>query len=175
MIKACWKEYRRRKIGEKAFWEQQGARIGQNFSCIGKINMGSEPYLIKIGDNVRFSSDCKIVTHDGAVHVLRNQITEWKDADLFGKVTIGNNVFIGMSSILLPGTEIGDNCIIAAGSIVKTRVPSNTVFGGVPARKICNLDEYKAKNKDKIVHTKFLDKVKKKEFIEKNILNKKDI
>lgn len=128
MIKALLKKYRRATIGEKAFWEKQGASIGKNFSCIGKLNMGSEPYLVKIGNNVRFSSDCKIVTHDGAIHVLRNQIKELEDADLFGKITIGNNVFIGMNSILLPGTEIGDNCIIAAGSIVKTKVPSNTIF-----------------------------------------------
>lgn len=170
MIKKWYKEYRREKMGERKYWEKQGAIIGQNFSCIGKINMSSEPYLIEIGDNVRFSSDCKIVTHDGAVHVLRNQMGEYKDADIFGKVKIGNNVFIGMDSILLPGTEIGDNCIIAAGSVVKTKVPANMVYGGIPAKKICTIDEYREKNKDRIVHTKSLDQNMKRKYIESNLI-----
>lgn len=56
--------------------------------------------------------------------------------------SIGDNVFIGMNSIILMGSNIEDNVIIGAGSVVSGRIEKNSVYAGNPARKICSLDEY---------------------------------
>jgi acetyltransferase-like isoleucine patch superfamily enzyme len=56
------------------------------------------------------------------------------------KVTIGNNVWIGSNAIILPGVSIGDNSIIAAGAVVTKDVPSNKVYGGVPAKQMRELN-----------------------------------
>lgn len=58
-----------------------------------------------------------------------------KDED----VVIGKNVWIGIQSILLKGVSVGDNSVIAAGSIVTTDIPANVLAGGVPARIIRRL------------------------------------
>jgi len=92
--------------------------VGVNFgsNCrFGSKSFGSEPYLIYIGDNFRTSSGVKFITHDGSVHVLRNLYKELRDIDLFKKIEIHNNVFIGLDCIILPGTKIGDNVIVGAG------------------------------------------------------------
>ena len=60
-------------------------------------------------------------------------------------ITVGENVFIGMRSIILPGTVIGDNVIIGAGSLVKGTIPSNTVWAGIPARQIQSIEEFSEK------------------------------
>ena len=54
-------------------------------------------------------------------------------------------MFIGMRSIILQGTNIGDNVIIGAGSVVSGKVESNSVYAGNPAKKICSLEEHKNK------------------------------
>ena len=63
-----------------------------------------------------------------------------------GKVTIGNNVFIGAESVVLPGVTIGNNVIIGANSTVTHDIPDDSVAVGSPARVICSLNEYLEKN-----------------------------
>lgn len=58
-------------------------------------------------------------------------------------IYIGNNVFIGVGSIILPGTRIGDNVVVAAGSVVTKDIENNLVVGGNPAKKIKTIDEFK--------------------------------
>lgn len=65
-----------------------------------------------------------------------------------GPVVIGNNVFIGMHSIILKGTTIGNNVIIGAGSVVNGKVESNSVYAGVPAKRIMSLEDYYRKKKE---------------------------
>ena len=63
-----------------------------------------------------------------------------------GEIKIGNNVFIGVNAIILPGVTIGDNSINAAGSVVTKSCKGNTIFAGNPARPIGDIDEsYKKK------------------------------
>jgi acetyltransferase-like isoleucine patch superfamily enzyme len=50
-------------------------------------------------------------------------------------VTIGTNVWVGAHCVILPGVEIGDNSVIAAGSVVNRSVPANEIWGGIPARR----------------------------------------
>jgi len=51
-------------------------------------------------------------------------------------VTIGKNVWIGAQCIILKGAQIGNNSVIAAGSIVNGPIPENVIAGGVPAKVI---------------------------------------
>lgn len=51
-------------------------------------------------------------------------------------ITIGINVWIGGSSVILPGVKIGDNSVVAGGSVVTKDVPPNVVVGGNPAKVI---------------------------------------
>lgn len=74
--------------------------------------------------------------------------------DCFGKVKIGSNVYIGTNSLIMPGITVGDNVLIAAGSVVTHSVPSNVVIGGNPAHIICSFEDYYQKNQKYNVGTK---------------------
>ena len=67
-----------------------------------------------------------------------------------GRVTIGDNVYIGLNSTVLCNNKIGNNVIIGAGSIVTTDIPDNSVYAGNPAKYICSYDEYMNKNRELI-------------------------
>lgn len=140
-----------------------GVKIGNNFSSIGTVDFGSEPYLISMGDDVRLSKNIHFVTHDGGMHVIRQY--KGIPADLFGTIEIGNNVFVGMNTIILPDVKIGSNVIIGAGSIVTKDIPSNSVACGTPARVIETIDEYYSKNKDRIELTKNMTREEKKSYL----------
>ena len=64
--------------------------------------------------------------------------------DCFGRVSIGNNVFIGTDVIIMKGVTIGDNCVIGAGAVVTKNIPSGSVACGVPARVIGTVQDYYA-------------------------------
>ena len=113
-----------------------GVNMGDN-NFIASRFWSSEAYLISIGSNCGITSGVKMFTHGGA-RILRNEIP---DFDVFGKVKIGNYVYIGTNSLIMPGVEIGDNVLIAAGSVVTKSIPSNVVVGGNPARIICSLED----------------------------------
>ncbi|WP_057511024.1 acyltransferase [Staphylococcus simulans] len=121
-----------------------GVKIGEDCRLLGitKSAFGTEPYLITIGNHVTVTAGVKFITHDGGVWVLRN---EYPNIDVFGKINVGNNVFIGINSIILPNVNIGNNVVIAAGSIVTKSIPDNVVVGGNPAKKIKSYTEYKNK------------------------------
>jgi hypothetical protein len=60
----------------------------------------------------------------------------------FGRITIGNNVFIGARSTFLPGVKVGENCVIGTGSVVTKSIPPGFVVAGNPAKIICTTDDY---------------------------------
>jgi maltose O-acetyltransferase len=64
-----------------------------------------------------------------------------------GKVNIGNNVFIGAGTIVLPNVTIGDNSIIGAGSLVSKSIPQNMVAAGNPAKILSTVEEFWSKHK----------------------------
>jgi len=115
-----------------------GCKIGKN--CVLSTSLGSEPYLIEIGDNCSITSNVDLITHDGGNWVLKN-LRNFKGTK-YGKIVIGNNVYIGTNSVVLPNVCIGSNCVIGASSVVTHNVPSNTVYAGNPAKFICTIDEY---------------------------------
>jgi acetyltransferase-like isoleucine patch superfamily enzyme len=66
------------------------------------------------------------------VNVFRGEI----GGGIFGRIRIGNNVFVGTNCIILYGTTIGDNCIVGAGSVVRGHYPDNSVIVGNPAKVV---------------------------------------
>ena len=116
---------------------------------MGGCNYGSEPYLITLGNYVRISGFVQFVTHDGGSWVFRRE-GKYKDIVHFGRIKIGNNVFIGTHAIIMPDVVIGDNVVIGAGAVVTKKIPSNTVAVGVPAKPIMTIDEYAKKMMDKL-------------------------
>lgn len=126
------------------FMRKKGAQIGKNTRILDNVSFGSEPYLIKIGENVLISSDVRLVTHDGGISVLNN-MGLINNGELFGRIEIGNNCFIGLRSIILRGVKIGDNCIIGAGSVVTKDIPDNSIVAGVPARVISTVNKWNSK------------------------------
>lgn len=119
-----------------------GLKVGKNFSRQEKTLIDqSHCWLITIGDNVTLAPRVHILAHDASTK-------QWLGYTKIAKVKIGNNVFIGAGSIILPGVTIGDNTIIGAGSIVTHNIPENTVAAGNPARVICTLEDYVTKCKN---------------------------
>lgn len=117
------------------YFRKQGMKIG-NQCHFNTISFSTEPYLIEIGDHVAIAAGTDFITHDGAVWCFRDELV---NADVFGKIKIGNNVFIGNNCTILPKTIIGDNCIIGAGSIIRGKFPENVVILGNPARIIMEM------------------------------------
>lgn len=143
-------------------------KVGKNYQIFKNVDLGSEPFLIFMGDDVKITSGVKLITHDGGVFVLRNMKRENEDVDIFGRIIIKNNAFIGMNSIILPGVTIGNNVIVGAGSVVTKSIPDNSVAAGNPARIICGIDEYERKRNNNFMHTKNLDKKAKEKYLTNN-------
>ncbi len=118
-----------------------GVKMGKNNSVSSHF-WSSEPYLITIGNHCQITAGVHIQTHGGA-HILRDEFPEF---DVFGKVTIGDWVYLGNNAQVMPGVTIGNHVLVAAGSIVTKSVPANVVVGGNPAKIICSIEEYKQKN-----------------------------
>ena len=107
---------------------------------------GSEPWMIKIGDNVYITAGVQFVTHDGGTLILRKEVP---DLEWSAPITLGDDVYIGIRAIILPGVNIGNRCIVAAGSVVSRSIPDNCVVAGVPARIIKTTDQYLEQMKNK--------------------------
>lgn len=121
---------------EQKIWylRNLGMKIGKNCSLY-TLKFSTEPYLIMIGDHVSIAQGTTFITHDGGIWNFRD---EFIDADVFGKIVIGNNVSIGYNCTILPNVSIGNNCIVGAGSIVRGRFPANSVIAGNPAKIVYN-------------------------------------
>lgn len=131
-----------------------GVNIGED-NLMGKNHWSSEPYLITIGNHCQLTT-CKIFTHGGHIDPT---------FDAFGKVVIGDYVYIGAEALIMPGVTIGDHALIAAGSVVTKSVPSGIVVAGNPARPICTIEEFYARNKKYNVKTKGVPTVEKKRIL----------
>lgn len=152
-----------------SYWRGRGAIIGQNCEIYPTADLGSEPYLISLGNHVRVNSGVNLITHDGGVWVLRGLKEELNDIDRFGKIIVGDNVHIATNVIVMPGVRIGNNCIIGCGAVVTRSIPDNSIAVGVPARVIESVDEYLDKHMDDFEHTKFMSKKEKEAYLSKKL------
>lgn len=105
--------------------------VGKNFFANYNCTIIDVAKVI-IGDNCMFSPNVSIYTAGHPIHpTSRNSLYEYGIS-----VTIGDNVWIGGNSVILPGVKIGSNTIIAAGSVVTKDIPDWVVAGGNPYRVI---------------------------------------
>ncbi|GAI46775.1 unnamed protein product, partial [marine sediment metagenome] len=113
--------------------------IGENCDILVS-SLGTEPYLVRIGNHVFISPGVVFHTHDGGVWIFREEVP---DIRVFGPIIIEDNCIIGQGAILLPNIRIGRNSIVGAGSVVISDVPPNSIVMGVPARAISSIHKYK--------------------------------
>lgn len=149
-----------------------GVKTGNNCNYIDdpeKI-FGSEPWLISIGNHVRLTWGVRIITHRGETWVARELDNRYINSANYAPVVIGNNVFIGMYSIVMPGVKIGNNVIVGAHSVVTHDIPDNLVVCGTPAKKISSIDEYllKISHKENLEIIHFDSEQKKRAVVEKH-------
>jgi maltose O-acetyltransferase len=121
------------------FGTGNGVRIGNN-SGIGVNAHLRGP--VEIGDDVMMGPDVIILTSNHNFEDLTNPMS--RQGSTKKLVHIANNVWVGARVIILPGVEIGEGAILAAGSVVTKNVPNYAVVGGNPARII------KYRNGDKV-------------------------
>ena len=110
--------------------------IGSNFT--GNYNLTLlDIREIRIGDNVMIGPNTLITTVGHPLSPMGRR----KHLGIAKPVIIGNDVWIGGNVTILPGVRIGNNVVVAAGAVVTKDVPDNCVVGGVPARKIKEIED----------------------------------
>lgn len=128
-----------------------GLTVGKNFSRQEKTLIDqSHCWLITIGDDVTLAPRVHILAHDASTKKALGYTR-------LGTVNIGNNVFVGASSIILPGVDIGNNVVIGAGSIVSRDIPDNSVVAGSPAKVICAYNDYISRKKSEFYKVPVFD------------------
>lgn len=105
--------------------------------------------MISIGNNDITTKGIKILTNGYHWVVIKHEYK--KVIGSARRVIIGNNVFIGVNSVILPRATIQDNAIIGSGSTVSGLVESNSIYAGNPVKKIMTLDEYKIKREKNVL------------------------
>jgi acetyltransferase-like isoleucine patch superfamily enzyme len=146
-----FRDQARAKLDPIGYARSLGVRIGRNVTFYGMPPgmFSTEPWLITIGDNVHITAGCAFITHDGGTLILRKEVP---DLELTSPITVGNDVYIGVRTLIMPGVTIGNRCIIGAGSIVTRSIPDNSVAAGVPARVIKSTDKYLIDAQAKSLH-----------------------
>lgn len=124
------------------YFRKQGAQIGEGCFIVPTV-LGTEPYLVKIGNHVAIAQGVKFETHDGGIWLFRNEVP---DIQVFGPIIIEDNCVIGQNAVLFPNIRIGRNSIVGASSVVISDVPSDTIVMGVPARPFGSVVKYKEKH-----------------------------
>lgn len=135
------------------YLRKQGAIIGDNLIImdlfVSRCIDQTRPTLVEIGSNVFMNDNFRLLTHDYVSFVFKNLYGDFLPSS--GKVKIGNNVAFGINCTVLKGVTIGDNCFIAAGSIVTKDIPSGSIAAGIPAKVICSLEEYYQRRKTECI------------------------
>lgn len=156
------------KVKEKIFHNHE--ILYDYYRCVGGVKIGKdcllcsspmtrEPYLINIGNNVTVSTNVTFVTHYNSIKLLYPE-----KSDVFGKIVIGNNCFIGENVTILYGVTLADNIIVAAGSVVtKSFRNSNIIIGGNPAHIINTWDKFSEKIKDNVITRKEMENCKERD------------
>lgn len=128
------------------YYRKKGVKIGKGcLMCSNPVT--KEPNLVEIGENTTISTGVTFITHDNSIKLLFPEKT-----DVFGKIKIGNNCFIGQNTTIMYGVTIADNVIVAAGSVItKSIIETNIIVGGNPARKLSDWTDFKEKMRSKAI------------------------
>ena len=123
---------------------KRGLKIGKNFKRLNQVIIDdSHSWLIEIGDDATLAPRVHIIAHDASTKCFLGYTK-------IGSVRIGNRVFIGAGSVILPSVTIGNDVIVGANSTVTHDLPNGVVAAGNPAVIICTTDEYLIKEKKRL-------------------------
>lgn len=141
-VKNMWLDFRY-SSNHVEYARKIGVRVGDNCKLLCNVRQcfGNEPYLISIGNHVEICDSVRFMPHDGGAWIYRVEGGN-PNCAMYGPIKVGNNVFIGINTIILPGVTIGDNVVIGAGAVVTRDIPANGVYGGIPARRINPIETY---------------------------------
>lgn len=115
----------------------------------GMVRLGRDVHLndfvhiwggggVTLGDHVLVASHVVITSQSHDVNALASGLL-YRETDDLRPVTIGRNVWIGSGATILPGVEIGDDSVIAAGAVVTRSVPPRSLVMGVPGKVVRRL------------------------------------
>ena len=104
------------------------------------------PELIKLHNNIMVGAGVRFVTHD-AVHTVLNKMDMGDFPEMVGCIEVMDNVFIGTDAVIMPNVRIGSNVVIGAGALVTKDCEPNSIYAGVPAKRIGSFDDFVAKRK----------------------------
>lgn len=153
MIKKIYRKIYQMMIG-KLEPVRYAKKIGVNFPkgelhTYGKVDWGTEPWIITLGKNNHITEGVRFISHDGGTLLFRDRV---EDLEITKPITLGDNVYIGNDVKILPGVTIGNNVVIGAGAIVSRDIPDNSVAVGIPARVIKSTEEYFEKISKESIH-----------------------
>jgi maltose O-acetyltransferase len=125
-------------------FRRRGVVIGERVGIeTGTIIDPCHGFHVEIGNDVGIAPNVHILAHDASTKLYLNYTR-------IGRVKIGSRVFIGASTIILPGVVIGDDVIVGAGSVVTNDIPPESVVAGNPARVICSLQAFLDKRREEL-------------------------
>lgn len=123
---------------------KRGLKVGRNFKRLNQVIIDdSHSWLIEIGEDVTLAPRVHIIAHDASTKCFLGYTK-------IGTVRIGNRVFVGAGTVILPSVTIGDDVIIGANSTVTHDLPNGVVAVGNPATVICTTEEYLDKEKKRL-------------------------
>ena len=152
------------KINREKCLREMGVNAGENLHVYGFVQVGTEPWLITLGNNVYLTNGVRFICHDGGTLLFRDKVP---DLEITKPIILGDNVYVGNNVIFLPGATVGSNVVIGAGAIVHGNIPDNSVAVGVPAKVIKSIDEYFDKIQRESLHLGHLKGKKKDDALKK--------
>ncbi|MBR8537502.1 acyltransferase [Carboxylicivirga sediminis] len=112
------------------FHRWRGVKMGKNVEIGYMVILDNRrPELITIGDNAFVTAMSVVLTHDLSQKNMDGTET-------VGAIEIGEGAFIGMNCTIMPGVKIGKNSIIGSGAVLTRDTEDNSVYAGVPAKRI---------------------------------------
>lgn len=123
-----------------------GLRVGDNFvRMVGVIIDPAHCHHIVIGNDVTLAPRVHVLAHDASLKRHLNYVR-------IANVMIGDRVFVGADTVIMPGVTIGNDSVIGANSTVTKSIPSGVVAAGSPAKVICSLEDFLARHRENMKH-----------------------
>ena len=104
-----------------------GVRMGERCQllCDPLFAFGTEPWLIRLGNHVDVTAGVEFLNHEGGIWCARGIDSKYEPLDKFLPIVVGDNVMIGVHSLIMPGVTIGNNVIIGGQRCHKRRAGWN--------------------------------------------------